>query len=106
MRRRKYSSSISLLRGEATPAEVSGSLVLFVKRKAGSIFSLLVGVLVGLILAQALSGGGVSYYHLRNPTLATSKPCQNLHHLGGELTLPLGLVGRIRLHRHGREDRS
>ncbi|ORY89452.1 cryptococcal mannosyltransferase 1-domain-containing protein [Leucosporidium creatinivorum] len=59
MRRRKY-SSISLLRGEATPAEVSGSLVLFVKRKAGSIFSLLVGVLVGLILAQALSGGSDS----------------------------------------------
>jgi hypothetical protein len=58
MRRRKY-SSISLLRGEASPAEVSGSLVLFVKRKAGSIVSLLVGVLVGLILAQALSGGGV-----------------------------------------------
>lgn len=83
MRRRKY-SSISLLRGEATPAEVSGSLVLFVKRKAGSIFSLLVGVLVGLILAQALSGGSVSFC-TPSSTLSTApagaKACWNLHHL-------------------------
>lgn len=59
MRRRKY-SSISLLRGEASPVEVGGNLYLWLKRKASAVASLIVGVLVGLMIAQSLSSSNVS----------------------------------------------
>ncbi|KAM0791408.1 hypothetical protein ACM66B_005869 [Microbotryomycetes sp. NB124-2] len=57
IRRRKY-SSISLMRGETpSPQDVGNSLALFVKRKAGSVVSLTIGVMVGLVIASLLSRG-------------------------------------------------
>lgn len=57
-RQRRPQSSISLAFQQ--PAEAGNAVLLFLKRKAGSILSLTIGVLIGLFVAGLFSGGTVS----------------------------------------------
>ncbi|KAK4700171.1 alpha-1,3-mannosyltransferase, partial [Phenoliferia sp. Uapishka_3] len=62
MRRRKHSSTGSILRDSLPSADLPllTNIVLYIKRKSSALISLLVGVLFGLFLAQALSPGDVA----------------------------------------------
>ncbi|KAI5480624.1 glycosyltransferase family 69 protein [Pseudohyphozyma bogoriensis] len=57
LRRRKHSSTSQLLRDGPSAADLSllASLLLYIKRKSSSVVSLFIGILVGLLVAQALS---------------------------------------------------